>query len=157
MRFRDVVEGHHDDAEKQHRRDGPNPVPVSCEHSVLVGSSGPSHQLQRAEIRRDEAESRDPGSHLAAGQEKLFACPGRPLHIKADEEYDYKIKDKYQNVDRCEMGELRSKQDGQGGHGFSITDGSMKFSRRDLDAHWRSWGSTSASLKADSESSPNAK
>ena len=44
--LRDVVEGHHDDAEEQHRRDRADPVPVRRQHAVLVGRAGPTHQFQ---------------------------------------------------------------------------------------------------------------
>ena len=159
--FRDVVEGHHDDAKKEHGGNGADPVPVGCEHTVLVGGAGPSHQFERAKICRDEAESGDPGSHLATGKEKIFAGFGGAFDVEADEEDDHEIKDEDQDVDWGEMRELRGEQQGQGGHGFSIADGSLKLakcdSKCDMDAYSRSLGSTSASLEAGAESSPNAK
>ena len=76
VRLRDVVEGHHDDAEEEHGGDGADPVPVRGEDAVLVGGAGPAHQFERAEVGRDEAEARDPGGHFAAGHEELFAGVG---------------------------------------------------------------------------------
>src|SRR5580698_8765365 len=46
MRLRDVVEGHHDDAEEEHGRNRTNPIPVRGEDAILISRSGPSHQFQ---------------------------------------------------------------------------------------------------------------
>ena len=76
VRLRDVVEGHHDDAEEEHGGDGADPVPVGGEDAVLVGGAGPAHELERAEVGGDEAEAGDPCGHFAAGHEELFAGVG---------------------------------------------------------------------------------
>ena len=51
----DVIEGHHHDAEKEHRRNRADPVPVRGQDAVLVRGTSPSHQLQRAKVGGDEA------------------------------------------------------------------------------------------------------
>ena len=101
--LRDVVEGHHDDAEEEHRRDGADPVPVRGQDAVLVGRAGPAHQLERAQVGGDEAEARDPGRHLTAGEEEVLAGVGLALGVKADEDHQREVKRKNQNIDRGQM------------------------------------------------------
>ncbi len=72
----DVVERHHDDAEEEHRGNRADPVPVRGEDAVLVGGAGPAHEFERSEVGADEAQAGDPGGHLAAGEEELFAGVG---------------------------------------------------------------------------------
>ena len=103
VRLRDVVERHHHDAEEEHRRDGADPVPVRRQNAVLVGRAGPAHQLQRAQVGRDEAEAGDPRRHLAAGEEELLAGVGLALHIKADEDHQREIKRQNQNIYRGQL------------------------------------------------------
>jgi hypothetical protein len=111
VRLRDVVEGHHDDAEEQHGRDGSDPIPVGREDAVLVGRTGPAEQLERTEVGGNEAQTRDPCGHLAAGQEELFAGVGGPLHVEADERDDEEVEDQDEDVDRRKVGQLLSEQD----------------------------------------------
>jgi hypothetical protein len=40
--LRDVVEGHHDDAQEEHGGDGADPIPVGGEHAVLDRRRRPS-------------------------------------------------------------------------------------------------------------------
>ena len=42
MRFRNVVKGHHDDAQKHHRRNGADPIPVRRKNPVLIRRPGPA-------------------------------------------------------------------------------------------------------------------
>ena len=49
--FGDVIEGHHHDAEEEHRRDGADPVPVRGHNAVLIGIPRPAQQFERAQIR----------------------------------------------------------------------------------------------------------
>ncbi len=111
MRLGDVIERHHDDAEKEHRGDGADPVPVRGQDAVLICSASPTHQLKRSQIGGDEAETRDPGGHLAAGQEELFAGVGGSFDVEADEENNDEIQKKDQDIDGSERGELMGLQE----------------------------------------------
>ncbi len=103
--LRDVVEGHHDDAEEEHRGDGADPVPVRGEDAVLIGRAGPAHQFERAEVGGDEAEAGDPGGHFAAGHEELFAGVGGALQVEADEDDDGEVDRDDEDVDGVEAGQ----------------------------------------------------
>ena len=89
----DVIEGHHHDAQEEHGRDGADPVPVGRQDAVLVGRAGPAHQLERAQVGRQEAQAGDPGRHLAAGQEEVFAGLGLPLQVPADAQHHGEVGD----------------------------------------------------------------
>ena len=115
VRLGDVVEGHHHNAEEEHGWDGADPVPVRGEDAVLVGRSGPAHQLQRAEVGGDEAEARDPGGHFAPGEEELLAGVGGALHVKADEEHHGEVEQKDCDVDRREADQMRGGEQQDGG------------------------------------------
>ena len=82
--FADVIKGHHHHAEKEHGGDGADPIPVRGENAVLIGRAGPAHQFQRTQIGGDKAQARDPGGHLAAGHEELFAGVRLLLEVEAD-------------------------------------------------------------------------
>lgn len=81
-----VVEGHHHDAQEDHRRDRADPVVVDRHHAVLGPVRGHSDDLQRAQVRRDEGETGHPGRQGAAGEEEVDAGPDRPAGGEADPE-----------------------------------------------------------------------
>ena len=111
----DVVEGHHDDAQKEHGRDRADPVPVGSEHTVLVGGAGPSHEFQRAKIGGDEAEAGDPGAHLAAGEEELFAGISGTFNVEADEQDHAEVENQDEDVGRTgKVGQLAICKDQRG-------------------------------------------
>src|ERR1035438_10877690 len=56
------------------------------QNPVLICSGRPTHHLERAEVGRQEAETRDPGCHFPPGEEKIFAGLGVSLEIEADAE-----------------------------------------------------------------------
>jgi hypothetical protein len=107
MRLGDVVERHHDDAQEQHRRNGPDPVPVRRQDSVLIRRRGPTHQLQRAEIGGQKAQARHPRGHLAPGQEKLLAGFGTAFQIETDRQDETEINDDDDQIDGIEGYEPR--------------------------------------------------
>ena len=73
--------------------------------SVLIGGSGPAHQLERAKIRGKEAEAGDPCRHLAAGEEKIFAGVGAAFQVEADRQDKNKIKNDDYQVNEGKMNE----------------------------------------------------
>ena len=79
VRFGDVIERHHHDAEEKHRGNGADPIPVGGQDAVLIRGGGPAHQFERAQIGGQETEARDPGGHVAAGQEEFLAGVGESL------------------------------------------------------------------------------
>ncbi|OQB55338.1 MAG: hypothetical protein BWX98_02097 [Candidatus Aminicenantes bacterium ADurb.Bin147] len=102
MRLGDVIERHHDDGQKEHRRDRPDPVPVGGQDAVLITRRGPAHELQGSEVGRDEAQAGDPGGHLPAGHEKVIARLGEALQIEADRQNDDEIEGDDGHIDAVE-------------------------------------------------------
>ena len=86
-------------AEEQHRRDGADPIPVRRQDSVLIGGGRPAHQFERAEVGREEAEAGNPGRHLAAGHEEVFAGARLAFQVPADGQYQGKIESDNHHVD----------------------------------------------------------
>ena len=66
-----VVEGHHHDAQEDHRRDGADPVEVDGGHAVLGAVGRHAEDLQRAEIGGDEGQAGDPGGQRPPGEEEV--------------------------------------------------------------------------------------
>ncbi len=106
MRSRDVVERHHHDAEEEHGGNCADPIPVGGKNSVLVSRRCPTHEFQRAEVRRDEAQSRDPCRHVTAGEEEIFAGFRESLQIEADPEHHYEIQADDDQIDGAEGQQL---------------------------------------------------
>jgi len=84
--LRAVVEGHHDDAEEDHRRDGADPEVVHRLHAVLDAVGGHADDLDGSEVRGDEGEAGDPGGQSAAGEEEVDGAGHPPLRSPADAE-----------------------------------------------------------------------
>src|SRR5438552_178228 len=89
----------HHDAEKHHRRNRANPIPVRGKNAVLIGGTRPAQQLERAKVRRDESQAGDPRGHLAAGQKEIFAGLCESLQIKADSQNQKEIESDDDKVD----------------------------------------------------------
>ena len=103
VRLRDVVEGHHHQAQEEHGRNGADPVPVRGQNAVLISRARPAHQLQRAEVGGDEAQAGDPGGHLAPGHEELFAGVGAALEIEADPDHHPEVDGDHGDVEGAQM------------------------------------------------------
>jgi hypothetical protein len=73
--------------EKEHRRDGADPVPVRREDAVLMRRAGPAQQFQPSMVGRKEAEPRHPCRHFASGKEEILAAVGESLQVEPDPEY----------------------------------------------------------------------
>ena len=98
-----VVERHHHQREEQHRRNGADPVPMRGQNAVLIGRTRPAHQLERAEIGGEKTQSRDPGGHLAARHEKIFAGVGSATQIETDGQYQREIENDDGKIDRRQV------------------------------------------------------
>ena len=96
--------------EEEHGGDGADPIPVRGQDAVLIGGGRPAHQFERAEVGGEEAEARDPGRHLAAGQEEIFAGVGEALQIEADAQHGDEIHDDDREVDRGQGHQPRLQQ-----------------------------------------------
>jgi hypothetical protein len=97
-----VVEGHHDDAEEDHRGDGPDPVVVQRHEPVLGTVGGHPDDFEGAEVRRDERETGDPGRQRPAGQEEVDAGADRAAGCEADPENRHEVQCDEQIVDGVE-------------------------------------------------------
>ena len=116
--FGDVVERHHHQRQEQHRRNGADPIPVRRQNAVLVGRSGPAHQFECAEIGGEKAEAGNPGGHLAAGHEEVFAGVGAALQVQADGQNQGEIESDDCAIDSREMHQLSSHEHRQQWHHF---------------------------------------
>ena len=101
VRLGDVVERHHHQPKKDHRREGGDPIEVRRENSVLIGGGRPAHQFDRAEVGGEEAQARNPCGHFAAGHEEVVGGVGVRLQIDADAEHHDEIDHDDQNVRVC--------------------------------------------------------
>src|SRR2546429_352418 len=99
LSLHDALPIYHHDAEKHHRRNRANPIPVRGKNAVLIGGTRPAQQLERAKVRRDESQAGDPRGHLAAGQKEIFAGLCESLQIKADSQNQKEIESDDDKVD----------------------------------------------------------
>jgi hypothetical protein len=87
-----VVERHHHEPEEDHRRDRADPVVVHRVGAELRAVRRHAEDLERAEVRRDEREARDPRRQRAAGQEVVEAgldvAPGGEADAQHGDEVD---------------------------------------------------------------------
>ena len=97
--LRAVVERHHHDAEEQHRGHGADPEVVHGRDAVVRAVRGHADDLDGAQVRGDEGETRDPCGQRAAGQEEVDAARHRPLGQDADAEHEDEVQRDQQVVD----------------------------------------------------------
>ncbi len=67
---RAVVEGHHEDPEKDHSRDRPDPVKMAGRDAVFCARGGHPDHFLRAEVGRQECQPANPGWNGPARQKK---------------------------------------------------------------------------------------
>ena len=103
MRLGDVIERHHHDAQKQHRWDRSDPIPVGGENAVLISRTRPTHQFQRAQVGGQEAETGYPCRHLPSGHEKVFAGIGPPAKVKPDRQNQGEVESDDDHIHRRQM------------------------------------------------------
>ena len=89
--LRAVVERHHHHAEEQHGRDGADPVVVHGRQADLGTVGGHPHDLDGAEVRRDERQAGHPRGQPAAGQEEVQACRDLASGDEADAENEDEV------------------------------------------------------------------
>src|SRR6266403_5139079 len=80
-------------------------ITVGGQYPVLIGGASPSHELERTEICRKKAETRDPCGHLATSHEIIFACICALLQIKANRQNEREIENNNGQVNRRKMDE----------------------------------------------------
>jgi hypothetical protein len=114
--FGDVIERHHHQAQEQDGRDRADPVPVRGQDAVLIRCGGPTHQLQGAEIGGNETEPGNPGCHLAARQEEVFAALREALQVEADAEDRDEVDDDDGEVHGAEQDDAPAGIGGTGRH-----------------------------------------
>ena len=89
--FGAVVEGHHDDAEEDHRRNGADPVVVHGRDPVLGAVGGHADDLGGAEVGGDESEAGDPRGERAPGEQEVRAGPDGASCEDADAQHDHEV------------------------------------------------------------------
>jgi hypothetical protein len=101
--FGDVIKRHHHQREKQHRWNGADPIPMSCENAVLIGGARPAHKFERTQIRREETQAGYPCGHLPTRHEEIFASVRPPFQVDPNGQHQPKIENDNGNVDGREM------------------------------------------------------
>ena len=102
-RLRAVVERHHEDAHKDHGRDGADAVEVRGLKAVLGARSAHADHFLRAQVGADEGQAADPGGQRAAGLEEVLARLHVALEGKADAQHKDEVQQHDQPIDRGEF------------------------------------------------------
>src|SRR5215471_11037198 len=68
-----VIKRHHEDAHKNHGRDGPNPVEVRGHDSVFCSAGAHTDDFLRPEVGGKERQPGNPGGNRPAGKEEIRA------------------------------------------------------------------------------------
>ena len=97
--LRAVVERHHHDAEEEHRRDGADPEVVHGGQPELGAVRRHAHDLDRAEVGRDEGQSGHPRRERAPGEEEVHRVRHLASGQDADAEHEGEVDDDDQVVD----------------------------------------------------------
>ena len=98
--LRAVVEGHHHDAEEEHRRDRADPEVVHGRDADLRAVRRHAHDLDGAEVGRDEGQPGHPGRQRPAGQEEVDRVRDLAAGQQPDAEDDREVEEDDQVVDR---------------------------------------------------------
>ncbi len=98
-----VVEGHHEDPEEHHRGNRAHPVEVVGEHPVLGAVRRHPHDLEGAEVRGDEGESRHPARKRASGKEEVLAGVHPSLERETNGEDEDPVDAENEVVDEREL------------------------------------------------------
>ncbi len=110
-----VVEGHHHDAQEDHRGDRADPVEVHGRDAVLGTVGGHAEDLERAEVGGDEGQAGDPGGQRPAGQEEVEVRLDRQTRDGADPEHHDEVDAEDRVVERAGVEAQRAR--GKHGHG----------------------------------------
>ncbi len=114
--LRAVVEGHHHDAEEEHRRDRADPEVVHGRQADLRAVRRHAHDLDGAEVGRDERQPGHPRGQRPAGQEEVERVRDLAPGQQADAEDDREVEEDDQVVDRGSVDD-RVGHDGDVRHG----------------------------------------
>jgi hypothetical protein len=110
-----VVEGHHEDADKDHGGDGADAVEVGGLKAVLRAGRAHADDFLRAEVGGDKGETADPCGQGAAGLEEVFARLHVALEGKADAQHKDEVQQHDQPVDGGEIQHERLLKRKEGG------------------------------------------
>ena len=94
-----VVERHHHDAEEQHRRDRADPEVVHGRQPELRAVGRHAHDLDRAEVGRDERQPGDPRRQRAPREEEVDRVRDLAPGEGADRQHDAEVEGHDQVVD----------------------------------------------------------
>ena len=101
--LRAVVEGHHHDAQEDHRGHGADPVVVDRVDAELGAVGGHAEDLERAQVRGDEREAGDPRGQRAAREEVVEARLDVALRREPDAEDGDEVDRQDQVVDEIRI------------------------------------------------------
>jgi hypothetical protein len=102
-RLRAVVERHHEDAHKDHGRDGADAVEVRRLQAVLGARSAHADDFLRAQVGADEGQAADPRGQRAPGLEEVLARLHVALEGKADAQHKDEVQQHDQPIDGGEV------------------------------------------------------
>ena len=101
--LRPVVEGHHHEAQEDHGRNRAEPVVVHGRRAVLGAVRRLAEDLQRAQVRGDEGEARDPRRQRTARQEEVDVGLDRQPGDEPDAEHDREVDGEDRVVDAAQV------------------------------------------------------
>ena len=65
------------------------------QNAILIRRASPTHQFQRSQVCRDEAQARYPGCHLTAGKKELFVqiqtADGKKVSLRVNGELGVRL------------------------------------------------------------------
>ncbi len=96
-----VVEGHHEDADEDHGRDGAQPIEVRRGDAVLGARGAHADDFLSPQVGRDEGQAADPGGDRPTREEEVGAALGAPRRQQAYGEHKDDVDSQDGPVDRC--------------------------------------------------------
>ena len=103
--LRSVIEGHHEDAHKDHGGDGADAVEVGGLEAVLGARSAHADDFLGAEVGADECQAADPGRERTSGLEEVLAGLHVALEGKANAQHKHEVEHHDEPINVCEFQE----------------------------------------------------
>lgn len=107
VRSANVVKRHHHDGQDQDGGNRSDQVRVGRDHAELVGGGRPPHHFQGTQVRRDEAQARNPSRHAAASHEETLARAGVFLQVEPQTQDHQEVNDDDEEIDAAEQQQTR--------------------------------------------------
>ena len=111
---RPVIERHHENSDKDHCRNGPNPIEVAGRNSIFGARSAHADYFLSSQVCRQKCQPADPGRNGTSGEEKIGACLRSSLQSYTNSQYKQEIKKQNEPVNACHRAETMPFSSGWG-------------------------------------------